>query len=150
ADQGVGDTFAAPRDATSMEELETRLSTLARKQNRHRVYDHLSERAGLDLTAPEAWLLLRIEQLRPATPDELAPSAHTPRDELETLLDGLRAKSLVEPGGARLTPKGEHAGELMTEARCDEVRAIVEDWDPEHHGEVLDLVRSFARSLART
>ena len=46
ADQGIGDTFASPRDATSLAELETRLSTLARKQNRHMVYDHLTAQAG--------------------------------------------------------------------------------------------------------
>src|SRR5262249_3547836 len=33
ADQGIRDCFAAPREATSIDELEARLSTLARKQN---------------------------------------------------------------------------------------------------------------------
>ena len=46
ADQGLGDSFAAPKDATSLDELETRLSTLARKQNRHMVYDHLTSARG--------------------------------------------------------------------------------------------------------
>ena len=45
---------------TSLDELETRLSILARKQERHRVYEHLIEEAGVDLSAPAAWLLLRI------------------------------------------------------------------------------------------
>src|SRR4051794_4628335 len=60
ADQNLGDTFAAPKDATSLEELETRLSTLAQRQNRHRVYDRLTESAGVELSAPAAWLLLRL------------------------------------------------------------------------------------------
>ncbi len=42
ADQGIGDSFASPRDATSLDELEARLSTLARRENRHRVYEHLA------------------------------------------------------------------------------------------------------------
>ena len=49
ADQGLGDSFAAPRDITSMGELETRLSDLARRQNRHLVYDQLTAQAGVEL-----------------------------------------------------------------------------------------------------
>ena len=62
ADQGLRDSFAAPRDATSLEELETRLSTLARKQNRHVVYDRLTDQAGLDLPPNEAWVVLRLAE----------------------------------------------------------------------------------------
>ena len=50
ADQGIGDSFASPRDATSLDELEARLSTLARRENRHRVYEHLAGVSGLDVT----------------------------------------------------------------------------------------------------
>jgi hypothetical protein len=61
ADQGLGDSFAAPRDPTSMDELEARLSSLARKENRHLVYDRLAAESGLDLDARETWLLLRLD-----------------------------------------------------------------------------------------
>src|SRR5262249_22447873 len=60
ADQGIRDSFASPREVTSIEELECRLSTLERKQNRGRVYDYLTEKAGVDVAAPSAWLLLRL------------------------------------------------------------------------------------------
>ncbi|MFL5925973.1 MAG: MDR family MFS transporter [Gaiellaceae bacterium] len=148
ADQGVGDSFAAPRDATSMEELEARLSTLARKQNRHRVYDHLTSRAGLGLAAPDAWLLLRIEHLHPASTEELAAQLHLPEDELEPLVTHLRDAALVQGDSARLTGPGELAAEQMTQARCDEIRDLVDEWQPAQHPEVVQLIERFARSLS--
>jgi plasmid stabilization system protein ParE len=35
----------------------------------------------------------------------------------------------------------------MTEARCDEIQAILEDWNPEEQPEVRELIQTFARSL---
>jgi EmrB/QacA subfamily drug resistance transporter len=142
ADQGIGDSFAAPRDATSLEELETRLSTLARKQNRHRVYDHLSSRAGVVVSAPAAWLLLRIEDgsletHRPALPEE----------EIARALEELRHGSLVEPDGVHLTPDGESAAAKIAEARRAEVEEILRDWQLDEQPEVRQLIERFARSL---
>jgi EmrB/QacA subfamily drug resistance transporter len=148
ADQGVGDSFAAPREAKSITELESRLSTLAAKQNRHLVYHHLMERAGLDLTAPEAWLLLRCAEFEPATLAELAGDTGVPEPELGPLLGGLRTHGLVEPDGARLTASGTTAAAHMTQARKDEVRELVEEWKPEEHAEVRGLIDRFAHSLS--
>ncbi len=38
----------------------------------------------------------------------------------------------------------------MTEARCDEIQAILEDWKPEEQPEVRELIQTFARSLGKT
>jgi EmrB/QacA subfamily drug resistance transporter len=148
ADQDVGDSFAAPREATSLAELERRLSTLAAKQNRHLVYEHLTERAGIDLGAPETWLLLRLAQFEPDSLDALTAATHLPAQDAESLLDRLRAAGLVEEGGVRLTAAGSNAAERIHEARCDEVRELVEDWKPEDHPEVIRMIDSFAQSLS--
>ncbi len=149
-DQGLGDTFAAPRDVTSISELETLLGDLARKQNRHLVYEHLTERAGVQLDARSAWLLLRVEE-QPAPDDEtLVGRLGLATAELEEMLAELRGQGLVEPAAPRLTPAGETAAARMTEARCDEIQAILEDWNPEEQPEVRDLIQSFARSLGKT
>ena len=109
-DQGLGDTFAAPRDVTSLAELETLLGDLARKQNRHLVYEHLTERAGLQLDAPAAWLLLRIEE-EPAPDDEtLAGRLRLGSDEIEEMLAELRGRALVERRGASAHPGGRNRG----------------------------------------
>lgn len=48
------------RDATSLDEMETIVSTLVRRENRWRVYRQLAERAGVDLPPDAHWLLARL------------------------------------------------------------------------------------------
>ena len=92
ADQNLGDTFAAPKDATSLEELETRLSTLARKQNRHMVYEHLMAEAGVELRL---------------APDDLALV-------LRALGIGLAIEALVAPEPLRKDLYGDFVELLVT------------------------------------
>jgi hypothetical protein len=139
ADQGIGDSFAAPRDPTSMDELEARLSSLARKENRHLVYERLAADAGFDLDARETWLLLRLDG---GDPVELS-------DELAPQLDGLRRRSLAEPDRPELTPAGRAAAERVAEARCADVRRLLEGWDPDEHPAVLALIQRFGRIFSK-
>jgi EmrB/QacA subfamily drug resistance transporter len=141
ADQGIRDSFATPREITSLDELETRLGILEQKHERHRVYDRLAERAGVDVTAQQAWMLLRL-QARDATGD--SPPA---TDEAGPLLDELRDRAYVEPGSTRVTPAGKAAATRLEQAGRDAVRALLADWEPEEHPEVLQIIQRFARSL---
>src|SRR5262249_29501583 len=54
--EGLAESFAMPRDATSLEELERIVTVLITRENRWRVYADLAERAGVDLPAPELWM----------------------------------------------------------------------------------------------
>jgi EmrB/QacA subfamily drug resistance transporter len=49
AAEGMAESFAMPRDATSLEELERIVTVLVTRENRWRVYADLARRAGLDL-----------------------------------------------------------------------------------------------------
>ena len=141
ADQGLGDSFAAPRDPTSMDELEARLSSLARKENRHLVYERLAAEAGLDLDARETWLLLRLA----------APEADAAQlaDDLGPQLDGLRRGSLAEPDRPELTPAGQAAAARIAEIRCAEIRRLLEGWKPDEHPAVLALIQRFGRIFSK-
>jgi MFS family permease len=141
ADQGLGDSFAAPRDPTSMDEPEARLSSLARKENRHLVYDRLAAESGLDLDARETWLLLRLDA------DE--GDAARLGDELRPQLDGLRRRSLVESDRPALTPVGRAAAARITEVRCDEIRRLLDGWEPDEHPAVLALIQRFGRIFSK-
>jgi hypothetical protein len=147
ADQGLGDSFAAPRDATSLDELEIRLSTLARKQNRHLVYKRLTERAGLELSAPAAWLLLRLAEGEAGSDGALADRLGLGRHETEGMLAELRAAALAAPDVPRLTPSGRDAADKLTQARRDGIQAILVDWQPSEQPEVRNLVETFAHAL---
>ncbi len=135
SDQGLGDTFAAPKDATSLEELETRLSVLAGKQHRHMVYEHLTARADLKLSASAAWLLLRLAE------------GSSPDGDVQPMLEELREGSLVLPGSEQLTPEGETAAARIVAARENEIRAILAEWDCGEQPEVRALIERFARLL---
>jgi len=141
ADQGLGDSFAAPRDPTSMDELEARLSSLARKENRHLVYERLAAEAGLDLDARETWLLLRLDGEEPVD----ARAA----EELQPQLAGLRRRSLAEPDRPELTPAGHAAATRIAEARCADIRRLLDGWEPEEHPAVLALIQCFGRIFSK-
>jgi EmrB/QacA subfamily drug resistance transporter len=147
ADQGIGDSFATPRDITSLDELETRLSTLERRDEQHRVYDMLTERARLELTAPQAWMLLRLQGEEDKTDDALVARLHRPDAEIGPLVDQLRARSLVEPDAPRLTSAGEEAADALMRARCDALEELLREWKPEEHPDVLRMIQRYARSF---
>ena len=141
ADQGLGDSFAAPRDPTSMDELEARLSSLARKENRHVVYERLAGEAGLDLDARETWLLLRLDA------DEGDASRLV--EELRPQLDGLRRRSLIEADRPALTPAGRAAAARIAEVRCGQIRRLLDGWEPDEHPAVLALIQRFGRIFSK-
>jgi hypothetical protein len=72
--EGLGESFAMPRDATSLAELERIVRVLIARENRWRVYADLARRSGLDLPAPELWLLARLGEREPMTATSLRTS----------------------------------------------------------------------------
>jgi hypothetical protein len=63
--EGMGESFAMPRDATSLEELERIITLLLARENRWRLYADLAVRAGVELPAPELWMLARLGERAP-------------------------------------------------------------------------------------
>jgi EmrB/QacA subfamily drug resistance transporter len=148
AEQGIGDSFASPRDASSLDELESRLSKLAQRENRHVVYERLAAAAQIDVSPGEAWLLLRVDQNDAVTADELAARYKLSPASVSASLEDLATQGLVAGApGWRLTENGERAVEKMAAARKDALQRFLEDWQPEQHAEVLQLLERFARSL---
>ena len=151
AEQGIGDSFASPRDATSLDELEARLSKLAQHENRHLVYERLANAAEIDVTPGEAWLLLRVDRVDGVTAEELAGRYKLQADAVSTLLTDLDAHGLVEgEPRVRLTERGQDAVQRMADARQEALQRFLEEWQPEQHPEVLQLLERFARSLRAT
>ena len=124
-----------------MDELEARLSSLARKENRHLVYDRLASEAGLDLDARETWLLLRLDA------DE--GDATRLGEELGPQLDSLRRRSLAEAAQPALTAAGHAAAARIAEVRCGEIRRLLDGWEPDEHPAVLALIQRFGRIFSK-
>jgi MFS family permease len=120
---GLGESFASPRDDSSFRELERSLSSIARRENRWDAYEQFAVRAGLDLSPPELWLLARIDERQPVTVDELR-SELRPDDALFTdSLASLSSRWLVvaRNGGFHLTTAGSDLRERIHTARCNEL-----------------------------
>jgi hypothetical protein len=99
------------------------------------VYEHLTARAGLELSAPAAWLLLRLAE------------GSTPNGDVQPALEELREASLVLLSSEQLTPEGEAGAARIVTAREDEIRAILAEWDCDEQPEVRVMIERFARLL---
>jgi EmrB/QacA subfamily drug resistance transporter len=146
ADSGIGDSFAAPRPAASLSELETLLSNKARKQYRDRFYAHLGAEVGDGLDASETWLLLRLHEEGPGdgrqdTRQELIAGGFEP------IVVGLQRRSLVDARGDALTPAGQREAERLAAAGRNDVKELLRDWHPERHPDVLALTERFTAAL---
>src|SRR5919202_202060 len=57
---GIGESFASPRDDSSERELERIVSSIVRRDRRARIYRQLIDRSGVEVAPAEAWLLGRL------------------------------------------------------------------------------------------
>src|SRR5262249_44112306 len=122
--EGIGESFASPRDDRSDHELERIITAVASGRRRSEIYGRIVVRSGLDLTAAEAWLLGRIAvegsidglgPRRTASPEEVALltarllqhgylTVNLDGDRIELSESGRRTyQQLVESGRAELT-----------------------------------------------
>ena len=136
--QGPSDTAAAPLHGSSMAELEAQAASLAGRERRHLIYERLADASGVELAPREMWLLFRIFEQVAGVVESF---------QLDPQLDTLRDKGLVD-GGCALTPHGEAALERLRVARRGRVEALLSDWEPERHDEILEIVRRLTQSLA--
>jgi len=148
--EGIGEAFAMPRDATSLEELARIVGALALQENRWRVYADVAERCRLDLPAPELWLLARLGERPPVAPARLSAELKVKSDEIAGPIDrlctlGYVAKSAT--GDLALTAAGRAAHDRLVAARRDRLNELLERWEPEKHAEVQALLQRLAAAL---
>jgi EmrB/QacA subfamily drug resistance transporter len=138
AGQGVPESIASPRTASSMRELAAQAATLAQRDRRHLIYERLADEAGVNLDPQEMWLLLRLADQGPVAVAEL---------NLEECQRALADHGLVE-GGAHVTAAGSAVLERLSDARQSRIQTLLSDWSPEQHPEILDIIGRLTKSLA--
>jgi DNA-binding MarR family transcriptional regulator len=150
AAEGVGESFASPRQDSSEHELERILSSLLQRQERQRVYDALVQRSGVDITPPEGWLLNRIGERAPTNTPELAAELHVSPGSLRDPLAGLVRRAYVTSDADReleLTESGLHAREQLIAAGRAELCRLLDGWQPEEDEEMQPVLRRLAGAL---
>jgi EmrB/QacA subfamily drug resistance transporter len=151
----VGDSFAKPSEASSLHELQAQASALARRENRRIVYERLGERAGVDLSPQEMWILFRLDERGPATVAELARAVGRDRERLGPWFRSLVERSLVEVGDgdleqavATVSGGGRAVLDQLAAARRQGLAELLEDWQPAQHPEILRMIDELVASLS--
>ena len=80
--EGIGESFASPREDRSDRELERIISSIASGRMRTEIYRRIVDESGVDLTPAEAWLLGRVAT---GGTFEHAHSRATPPEEIALL-----------------------------------------------------------------
>ncbi len=144
----LGDAFAAPQQATSIGEITRELSRLVGRERTRRFIGSVTERAGIDVSPAEAWLIGRSENGEiPAA----ALETRRPEDgeRLAAARDALRERGLLEPGGLALTAAGRDVCARLVRARGERLTELVADWDSESP-EVDAMIDRLCRELGRS
>ncbi len=150
ATEGLGESFAMPRDASSLEELERIVTALVAHENRWRVYADLARRAGLDLPAPELWMLARLGEREPMTLEALSKELKVPAPDLQGPLDALCERGIAvkaATGFLQLTATGVAMRDRALDARRKGLADMLKRWQPEQHPDVLALIDRMAQAL---
>ena len=147
--EGIGETFAAPREDSSADELERILSSIVRGDMRTRIYRGLVARAGLELSPPETWLLGRLRGNTPAFVDELARDFAVSAERVAGLAGRLERRGLVSDGAGPidLTDRGREALSKLVDAGRAELTALCEHWERPDGEDLSPVLRRLADSL---
>ena len=148
----LSEGFLMPRDATSLEELERIVTKLLAHENRWRLYADVAERAQLDLSAPELWMLARMGERAPLTAQALSEELNIPFTRLEGPLDALCERRIVEKDGSgnlQLTAQGIVMRQHLLEARRKGLADMMARWEPDKHPDVLALLNQMVETLVR-
>jgi DNA-binding MarR family transcriptional regulator len=148
--EGLGESFAMPRDATSLDELERIVNAVVARENRWRVYADLARRAAIDLPAPELWMLARLGEREPMTLASLSAELKIPQQELAGPIDALCKRGIVATtatGYLQLTATGVEMRDRAVAARRKGLADMLTRWHPEQHPDVLALIERMAQAL---
>jgi DNA-binding MarR family transcriptional regulator len=144
-------SIATSASPASLHELEERLGTLSRRENRYRIYKRVAEVAGLQLGPRATWLLLRLEDEPPFTAAKTAARFDLPESRIAPLLTELANQDLIRegepPGTFVLSEAGTVAATTIHDARRQQLEHFLEGWQPDQHPEVRQLLDRFTQSL---
>jgi EmrB/QacA subfamily drug resistance transporter len=143
-----------PTIRTSEDEIRRAVSTLLSREHRRQVYASLVAAAGIDLAPRAGWLLLRLGEHRGESRAAVARCLSIGVPDLDDrLADLVRAGYVAHlPADAsrpvELTPAGETAYTRLFGARQERVARLLDDWQPQQHPRLMQLLRTITHELA--
>jgi EmrB/QacA subfamily drug resistance transporter len=150
AGNGVGESFAVPKDTDSLAEASRALSAVVGREGRRRLVEQMVARAGVDVTPAAAWLIVRLDENPAADVEALSRQFEVPAEVAGAALSELRQRGFLggTNGGREVTPAGQDAAERLVEERRATLSRLCDHWDPDLHPELAGVVHRLARDLA--
>lgn len=149
--EDIGESFAMPRDATSLQELETILARISRQEHRWDVINRIAARLHLDLQPDEIWLLVHLARHDQPVPGETLADQYTiPLAQLDNIANRLAARRLISKtanGELSTTNEGRKTFRKMVSRYRSRLAELLARWSPEEHAEARAMLTAFAREL---
>jgi EmrB/QacA subfamily drug resistance transporter len=151
---GVGESFAMPREPSSLRELTRALLVLVGRERQQEIHDRIVARSGVDLPLHEMRLLAKVGEVAPVARGEIPDDRLPGSPPLEDSLQGLERRSLVYETSAdgttalELTHAGRGALDRLLQARREQLTELVAEWSPADNPELGELIGRLAKVLA--
>jgi EmrB/QacA subfamily drug resistance transporter len=157
AGSGIGESFAVPKDTDSLGEISRSLGVLLGREGRRRIAEGIVERAGVDLSAAGAWLLVRLQENPAADVADLCAMFDIPVQRGELALRELQDRGLVTPssgaeaapGRIEVTPTGGAMVDRLVAERSASLHRLLDGWAPEQQADLAAFLQRLARELVR-
>jgi EmrB/QacA subfamily drug resistance transporter len=146
---GIGEAFAAPRNADSLAEIGRALSVLVGREKMAEYLARVASEAGVDLPLASCWVLVQLRRhpgldegrLRDAARrSKLAPEA------AQGALQDVKDRALVDDQ-MHLTPAGIEVADKLTSAVRDRLQGLLEGWSPDQYPDLVHLLDNLATEI---
>ncbi|MHA6759629.1 MFS transporter [Streptacidiphilus sp. PAMC 29251] len=142
-----GEAAGLPTFRTSAEEIEGMVTRLSSRENVWERYGRAIEKAGVDISVPQAYGLFRLHHAGPISEQDICIRNKVTVDEIRPKLDAMVASGRVarDPDGLiRLTPLGDEVVQQLSSARLALLNEKLEGWSPEQHADLVAMLKELA------
>jgi len=149
----VASAMSMPRAPEPQEVLLRGLSAVMDRDLRRHHVERIVARAGVDVSAAAAWLLLRLDEQPDARLEDLERRAPFDRETVHRGAQELRARALATETSRdgvqawRVTPEGCGVLAKVVTARRAHLAEVFAEWSPERQQELAVLMRRLAGEL---
>jgi DNA-binding MarR family transcriptional regulator len=143
----LGESSGLPTFRSSLDEIERALTRLTSRQNLWDRYEAVIERAGVDITIPQAYGVFRLYHAGPITDEAAARRLGLPVEQIRAKIDGIIAGGFARrdaDGLVTLTPAGVQIIDQLSSARSEILQEQLAGWSPEQHSDLLAMLHQLA------
>lgn len=147
--ESVGESFAMPHHATSLEELQTIVTRLEARETHWEFYQRVAQSLDLSLAPDQIWMLVQICRSGLLSLAEVSARFRVPAARLDAIAAQLAANHLIacREAGFIATQRGMALFDRMVEGHRMVLHRLAARWSPEQHLEAKAMLDGLARSM---